>query len=191
MMFLGRQKRCRQVFRIAVTATAITSLFVSAQLGAQDNRPRKMESDLKVSPYVESYSEASIFVTALKNSNLWSKVEESEELTLFVPTNSALYSEGAAFLLEIVLNKIENRNRLNDLMAIHIYKGSLQIGENSSREFIIPMSNGGCLDVSVINGSIKIGPEATVTKAVNAADGTIYFIDHLLWMPYKDQMDCT
>ncbi len=171
--------------RIVAKSLVLSIIFFCAVLHAGNTQLRHTNSKHNFKNFLESYSEASIFLTALKQTDHWGSLSNSEVETIFVPTNSALRSEGSAFLLEVVLGKPENKERLDQLIAIHISDSRID------QKFLKPVANNNCFDLTLDEGTMKIGPEANVTSVVKVADGSIYFIDHLLWEPYKNQKECS
>lgn len=169
---------------------ALISMCMSTPLLAEKGESSLLNSDQSVFSYLELHAEASIFVTALKHSSVWEKLIYSNEKTLFVPTDEALRSEGSAFLLEVVLTKHENEDRLENLMVIHAYAEKLNLDTEDDGQFVILASNGECLNVAAKNGVLKVGSQAQVTKTVIAVDGIIFFVDRLLWTPYKLGKNC-
>ncbi|OED37126.1 hypothetical protein AB833_24550 [Chromatiales bacterium (ex Bugula neritina AB1)] len=173
-----------------IATTGFSSLSLATDTRSNNNPHAQNPSDNTVSSILNATPEASIFVSALKISDHWNTITESSEVTIFIPTNDALQTEGSAFLLEAVLIKPENRERLEKLMDLHILRASFQIDSNSTSPMEIPIDNGNCLPVKNSMDSIIIGPQAVVTKTLKAKNGYIYLLDHLLWEPYKDKTEC-
>lgn len=144
-----------------------------------------------VSAFLDSSSEVTIFLAALKQTDLWYQVEKSGSQTLFVPSDTALRNEGSAFLLEVVLPKVENKERLNQLMAMHIYQEEYLLDASNNQQMELSVPGGGCFEVTISDGLIKVGPQAKVTASVTTSNGTIHIVDHLLWQPYEEADSCT
>ena len=191
MLLLKMRRYFWRKEKTLVKISGLVAVCFLIPLSATGGGTGHSQIDQSISSFLESNSEASIFVTALKQSDHWRTLGESDVLSLFVPTDEALHSEGSAFLLEVVLGKIENKERLDNLMAMHIHTEAIQIDAEVDRSVLLSVPGGGCLEIQAIDGSIKIGPEANLINTVTAANGSIYFVDHLLWQPYKDQSNCS
>lgn len=184
-MIWYKEERQRPPIGILAKSLTLSCIFICSVLQADSTRLEQTYSKHNFKNFLESYSEASIFLSALKQSDHWDSISNSEARTIFVPTNDALRSEGSAFLLEVVLGKPENKERLDQLIAIHMRHSIVD------QKFLKPMANNNCFDLSMDAESMKIGSQTNVTGIVKVADGMIYFIDHLLWEPYNKQKECS
>ena len=153
-----------------------------------DPQPR---SQLKITESLEINDETRLFTQALKSSGLWLTLLESTQVTLLLPKDKALRNEGADFLLEEVLLKPENSERLADLMAQHVYTGIRLTRKSFENSTTLKNKLGGCVSVEKQSkDALRIGPEAVVTSHLSFVNGEIYFIDRLLWHPYPEQDSC-
>lgn len=131
-----------------------------------------------------------IFVNALKKSGLLEILKTGNPVTLFAPTDSAMRLEGSSFLLETVLLTKTNENRLHELLSQHIVPGTHPAFEHIAHSLKLATLAGTCLSVDRMGSAIKVGPESVVTGRVSADNGTIYFVDRLLWRPFEDSQQC-
>ena len=146
------------------------------------------ESDL--ASILDSDAGVSLFTAALKLSEVWKRVQSAGSATVFAPVDTALRQEGSAFLLNVVLIKPENAERLNNLLAQHfIPNHALKLGDlNSPVE--LTDGNGGCVAVSPLFPATRVGPEAYISHSIETSNGIIHYIDRLLWNPYNKIARC-
>ena len=149
---------------------------------------KRSDTSLSISAFMEDDKRLTVFTNALKSSSVWEHLNNSNS-TLFVTSDKALRAEGSSFLLDVVLKKKENEERLNRLMAHHLVPSKLSIAELSKIGMHASMGED-CISITIAGGSIRVGPEAFVTESVSAKNGSIYFIDRLLWQPYLESHHC-
>jgi len=149
-----------------------------------------VKTDLSVREYLESENQSRIFTNALKQTSAWHRLQ-SDMITLFVVSDAALEREGSAFLLEQVLIKKENTRRLNDLIELHIAIAERVHDVILTQSEKIKTSNDKCIRIDAFGSSIKVGPEAFITKTISTKNGEIHYLDRLLWQKYSGNMDCT
>lgn len=150
---------------------------------------KKTKTSLSITAFMEDDKRLTIFTAALKSSSVWHHLNNNNA-TLFVTTDEALRTEGSAFLLDAVLIKKENEERLNQLMAYHLVPNKI-VGLAEFSKIVMLASIGGyCIPITTAGDSLRIGPEAYVTESISASNGNIHFIDRLLWQPYLDDRHC-
>lgn len=165
-------------------------LFASDRV-ATTTHIKELESPLSIAGFLDDDQRLKIFSKALKSSDVWSHVRDGSEETLFVITDAALRIEGSAFLLEVVLLKAENTERLKKLMAYHFLPGeAITINELSRRDSVLSYGEG-CIPITVAGDSIQIGLASFITETARASNGYIHFVDRLLWQPYEDNHPCS
>jgi len=83
-----------------------------------------------------------------------------------------------------------NLQRLDSLMATHLVERKLDLHTDRAQMIEISTASGDCFKTKSSENSIEIGPEAVVTKIITTTDSTIYYINRLLWVPYKEEGKC-
>lgn len=126
-----------------------------------------------------------IFVNALEQSDLLETLERNGPFIVFAATDSAMKNEGSAFLLETVLLTKSNRARLIKLLSYHIVPGPHAAFKDIAAPMKLNTLASSCLSIDRMGSALKVGPESFVTGSVSGDNGTIYFIDRLLWEPYE------
>lgn len=176
--------RTRRFF-IAAFTIAISAVAISTASDAI--KPRQQH----IAGWLETNQDTALFTQALRAANLWDDIVESKEVTIFLPRDQTLRDEGSAFLLEVVLLKPANIDRLRELMAQHIFPDQTinlqKFGE------IARYSNalGGCVSIEPTEGSVTtVGSEAVVVGSQLLGNGNIYFIDRLISQQYEGTDTC-
>lgn len=183
--------------RLPIVISLISVLGLSGHLLAKDDQIERPEIAAAlpqtISTALEQDPEVQLFATALKISNLWRSVETAKNITLFVPKDEVLRLDGSAFLLEVVLLKHENSERLTQLMAQHVFpsQGITLDAHYLSSSNHLSNSFGGCVSIEAAKqGEIRIGHEALVTGSRDFANGRIFYIDQLLWQQSRGIKTC-
>lgn len=174
------------VFTVALPATGTTGSDTG--LGSDTG---KVSTDLvlqqtRVDEYLQTEKDITVFSKALQTSSYWSDVKAADKVTVFVSSNTALIVEGSSFLLDLVLQKPENRERLDDVIGNHIVTDAVTLDRQSTRPVFVKTISGICVEISPLDNALKIGPQAVLKKSISTDNGRIYFIDRLLWAPYDD-----
>jgi uncharacterized surface protein with fasciclin (FAS1) repeats len=138
---------------------------------------------------INSDTQFGLFAGALRQTPLWSMLEQEQSVTLFLPTDKALRDEGSAFLLEHVLLTTTNQERLLEVLSYHVYPG-LQIDREAVRDANLHSLRGACFPLYRLGSGLRIGPEAVVTEYISADNGAIFVIDRLLWQPWDGSSHC-
>ena len=167
-------------FQWSVLLTAFFSFS-----GWSADRPNSVAEGLLDNP------DSGLFVEALTKTELWQQIVETENVTVFVPSDTSLRNEGSAFLLEVVLLKAENTERLQDLIAQHVFPAQSDSSDMLPGPRTLTNDLGGCATI-IPSGekSVRVGPEAVVTGHKNYANGDVYTIDRLLWQSYDATVSC-
>jgi len=119
------------------------------------------------------------------------QLQSKSDFTLFAPLDDSLRNDGSAFLLEVVLLKKENQQRLDELMAQHIIPAFSLIDPESDPSITVPNALGGCITLLQANGNvIQVGADAMVSGQHILGNGQIVFIDRLLWQGQDDNDAC-
>ena len=139
---------------------------------------------------LQEESELSVFAAALQKSELADKLAGPGEITLFAPSDRAMRKQGSTFLLETVLVSDGNRQRLSELLMHHAVRGlRLQTGAIAEAKEVDTLARV-CLRIERFGSAMKVGPEAVVTKRLEADNGVIYVIDRMLWVPWQGATSC-
>jgi len=155
---------------------------------ASENASREVQP---ITKSLENNPETKLFTSGLKKSGLWDEIAGSGELTLFVPKDKVLRKEGSAFLLEVVLIKPENENRLHELIAQHVFPEVTLTDDQLNTPLLLTNFYGGCVSIEAkLEHSPGVGPEAVVTGSETFANGRVYYIDRLLWQHFESDEKC-
>lgn len=189
----SRQSLSRLAFLFSLLSVLCINGYVQASHGTGKHPELAAALPQSISTALQQNPELQLFATALKASDLWESVMAAENITLFVPSDKVLRQEGSAFLLEVVLLKHENSERLSNLMAQHVFPWQEKPIDVDSLTSTTSFSNlfGGCVSVDpVSDGALRIGPEAVVTSQQSFSNGKIFYIDRLLWQHYQGINTC-
>lgn len=156
----------RNMIKAAAVATALS---VSAWAGAT-------QSASTFDDLLESNARISLFAQALDQSGLINEVNEGSVMTVFIPTNTAMDTDGSRFLLESVLVAQGNEQRLKETISYHIVPGEFEMNSQPGATL-----DGGCLDVSVAE---------RITETVEYGSVTVHFVDGLLGKAWDDERIC-
>lgn len=170
-------------------ALAMILVHSTTTLGAIPLASTTVKTDLSMVEYLESENHSKIFISALEQTDVWHRIQ-NDRITLFIVTDKALKREGSAFLLAQVLRENENTMRLNELMGLHILLGEPGNEVSSTESRMIKTINNRCFRIDKSGVSIKVGPEAFITKTVDTATGRIHYLDRLLWQRYVGDEGC-
>jgi len=129
-------------------------------------------------------SSFSLFTKAMDISDYWDRVTDRESATLFVPTDEAMVIEGSDFLLRSVLITPENRERLLDLVSMHITTDPVELEETLSSTVVQTLS-GDCLMISRNGQAVKVGREAYLLTSSKIGNNQLIVIDRLLISDYR------
>ena len=169
----------------------IAGIFATNSDATDSDYPRDhAASQHEVAAALERSPDLKLFTNALKASSLWSEVVDSQSVTLFVPADTELTNEGLAFLLDVVLIKPENSDRLRDMLALHIYPGMALDLDDLIKLSSLSNDMGRCVSVRLDGKSARIGSEAVVVGQQSFANGQIFFIDQLLWQHQEAAEPC-
>ncbi len=160
----------------------------SIPVESNDSKDDAISKSIRVAEYLQSEPEYSIFVSALQKSGYWGEVKAAKAITIFVAGDIALRDEGSAFLLQEVLQKPENKSRLDELISLHVVANGFALQQGTTQSEPVKTIAGSCLTIEYMNTAVRIGPEAVLKKSIAAENGLVYEIDRLLWLPYKDEL---
>jgi uncharacterized surface protein with fasciclin (FAS1) repeats len=138
---------------------------------------------------INSDTQFGLFAAALKQTPLWSMLQQEQSVTLFLPTDKALRDEGTAFLLEFVLLAPSNQERLQEVLSYHVYPG-MQLDREAVQDANLRSLRGACFPLYRLGSGLRIGPESVVTEYIKANNGAIFVIDRLLWQPWDGGSHC-
>lgn len=196
-MRINQKSYGRLLPRMTISGLLLAALCFNGQVQASHDQSTHPELAAALSQTIaaalQQDQEFSLFTTALKTSDLWGSVETAKNITLFVPSDEVLRHEGSAFLLDVVLLKHENSERLSQLMSQHVFPQADALIDITSLTNVTSLSNsfGGCVSVDPSGeGSVRVGPEAVVTSTRKFANGQIVYIDRLLWQHYQGSNRC-
>ncbi len=157
-----------------VVASTAGGLSALAKVGSAPDTP------VDVASAVRGSGELGLFAGVLRDTDVNATLRSDSGWTLFVPSDSALRNEGAAFLLEEVLRAPANAGRLLDLAKSHVVKGTLSARELEDR-VDVPTLAGARLSIERVGEGLRVGGHAMVVDRVETANGTVYVVDRLLW----------
>ncbi len=163
-------------------------LFKAAALASIVNVSNLFGADETIAAFtdwLESQSEISVFANALEQSGLISELGEAGSMTIFIPTNKALESDGSRFLLEDVLLAPENNQRLIDTISYHIVLGEMDINAKT-----VATLGDNCLDINVADGTADVGIADKVTQTLEYGSVTIHIVSSLLIQDWDDERVC-
>lgn len=172
------RKRGPMVLGAVFTALVSTMIVVAPAAKAET-----------IEEVLNSRGDLSTFTNALKQSHLWDRLSSYAPLILFVPSNTALEANGSAFLLEQVLITQPNKQLLWDSMALHIAPQQVMPAEMESyseKNTLAAL----CISIEVVDGRIRVGPEASLIERISTDDGSVYVLDRLLWRSWEGGDHC-
>lgn len=115
----------------------------------------------------------------LKAAGLIDPLEGEGPFTVFAPTNEVFEKLPAGVVTELL--RVENKEKLEDLLLNHVYAGKLISGEAQKldgRDII--MLNNKKAKISVKDNAININNAKVIVKDIKAANGMIHIIDAVL-----------
>lgn len=130
---------------------------------------------------ISNSREFSIFITAIKITNLDQVLASSPSLTVFVPNNLA-FAELSPVNLRILTDDIE---RLTKIINAHLipdkfeYRDLLKMCPPDKREVVVTTIDGSPLTINLSDG-IRIGNSQVSSTDKSASNGIIHFIDRLI-----------
>ena len=178
------------VFKTISPYIAVLCLIslITLQTFASDSERSSAKS---IAESLETNPETRLFAGALKASKFWNTLAEDKQVTVFIPGDDALRDEGSAFLLDVVLLKPANSQRLNNLIAQHVFPGLNLDNTDLSRSSRYANAHGDCVSIDTTDRqSIRVGSEAAVADIANFSNGRVYYIDRLLWQPFENPGSC-
>ncbi len=143
------------------------------------NRPDMRDSNNIASAlrYAETYELTSLWGTLCRLSE-WAEEVHSGKYVFLCPTNEALARKGAASLME--LKARENRDVLNKLMARHILKTHINLG-NLGQYPVLETISGEKLDLNALSMTIDGIP--IMKNEVKTNKGTLIVLDGVIGYP--------
>lgn len=171
------------------------SLAINAQSGVQINDAQVVKADILCSngvihvidtvllpkgDIVETAIGAGKFETlaaALKAAGLVETLKGKGPFTVFAPTDEAFQKLPAGTLDSLLLP--ENKGKLTAILTYHVVPGKLAAGD------IVKLSaaqtvQGSSVKISVVDGSVMVGPAKVIAKDVMCGNGVIHVIDTVL-----------
>ena len=118
----------------------------------------------------------STLVAAVVAAGLADTLSGEGPFTVFAPTNEAFAKLPAGTVEELV--KPENKEKLAAILTYHVVSGKAMSSDLSDGQKVKTV-NGEEISVS-INGSVKVDEATVVTADLEASNGVIHVIDHVL-----------
>ena len=84
------------------------------------------------SDFLQANAELSLFVNALRTAGLLSEIGKLGSILILAPTDSALRSQGSAFLLEDLLFAEDVEDRILDSLKLHIADSPVVLTDSNS-----------------------------------------------------------
>jgi uncharacterized surface protein with fasciclin (FAS1) repeats len=133
-----------------------------------------------LSEAISSDERITLFANAAAKAGFCEILQEPGPFILFIPSDSALASEGSAFLLTSVLLAESNSERLADLIRHHVARAqgrSVELANDVELQTLADVP----LDVTRVGTGTIVGRRAAVTGRIVADNGVAYIVDRLLW----------
>jgi len=137
----------------------------------------KWSKDKTIIEIVSERSDLSTLAKTLKRSELDSMLEKSGSYTLFAPTN-----EGFEFLPDGSLEELmlaESKNRLADLLKVHLVEKSLQFGDMRHGQNLTS-AEGVVIPIRKRNGNMTVSQAVISSPDIQASNGVIHIVDRFL-----------
>ena len=126
----------------------------------------------------KKHPELSIFHKAMKSSGLEAEMKGKGPFTIFAPKNSAFENLPEGTLQSLMLP--ENNGKLTTILKNHVHKGNV-MAKDIKGKMAVDTAAGTKLDVMEDSGSVKVGPNGTVTESdIETSEGTIHVIDSVI-----------
>lgn len=172
-----------QASKLCQLTVVIGFLLVLANPMAQADTATPAEAHLRSNPNL------SLFTKAMDIAHYWERLRTIDSVTLLVPTDDAMASEGSDFLLKSVLMTNENRERLRDLVAAHIIEGLIEI-EKLEIPVLLQTQSGDCLSFTQKGAALSVGGQAKILSIATVEDVRILTVNKLLIPDYQPSMEC-
>ena len=180
--------RCKRVLTIIFFTGLI---LIQTTITNNASTTESGQPDFTITESLDNDQDATIFAAGLKRSGLWKTLTDANNAVLFVPRDTDLEKNGSAFLLEQVLIKPENHERLIELIALHVFPDITGSDVNLKNHNRLSNTFGGCISInSDDTDAITVGHHANVVDHKIVSNGMIYFIDNLLWQPNENNQPC-
>jgi uncharacterized surface protein with fasciclin (FAS1) repeats len=130
---------------------------------------------------ISNIREISIFINAIKITNLDRVIADSCTLTIFVPNNLA-FAQLSPVNLRVLTDDI---GRLKRIISAHIipgkfeYRDLLKMCPADNREVVVTAIDGSPMTIN-LNDGVRIGHSLVSSTDKSASNGIIHFIDRVI-----------
>jgi uncharacterized surface protein with fasciclin (FAS1) repeats len=130
---------------------------------------------------ISNLREISIFINAIKITNLDRVLADSCTLTVFVPNNLA-FGQLSPVNLRVLTDDID---RLTKIISAHLipgkfeYRDLLKMCPADNHEVVVTAINGSSITINLSDG-IRIGNSLVSSTDKSASNGIIHFIDRVI-----------
>ncbi len=165
-------KKFLSIFAIALIAS-FTLTSCDEDDDPMDDMMDNMESIVGIASTDDDFS---TLVTALTTANLVTTLQGDGPFTVFAPTNAA-FDKLDDGVLEILL---ENPSVLAEILQYHVVSGNVMSSDLTDGP-VQTLLTGNTIDVTIMDGVVKLNTTAMVTEAdIEATNGVIHIIDEVL-----------
>ena len=112
------------------------------------------------------------------------RLEESDRLTLFAPTDQAF--EKLPYSVDQLLRKPGSRSRLEDILSYHVVPGAVSTNQITSKPDLATLQ-GGSLEIRSDRDGLMVNASRVNLADVACTNGTIHEIDAVLVPPERQQ----
>ncbi len=130
---------------------------------------------------ISNIREISIFINAIKITNLDQVLADSTTLTVFVPSNLA-FAQLSPVNLRVLTDDID---RLTRIISAHLipgkfeYRDLLKMCPTDNRQVVVTAIDGSSITINLSDG-IRIGNSWVSSTDKSASNGIIHFIDQVI-----------
>lgn len=168
--------------------------LLSADLGASNGIIHVIDSVLlppepknDIASVAKKAGQFNTLLAAVEAAGLTSALTGSNPVTVLAPTDAAFKALPKGTVESLL--KPENRNKLTEILTLHVVKGSVSAGAALSAGSTKALS-GGALNFGIEEGMFKVNGATIVKTDISCDNGVIHVIDAVL-LPGKDDRSTT
>jgi uncharacterized surface protein with fasciclin (FAS1) repeats len=166
----------KTLLALAVAAVAIAPVIAGDM--------KKKEAKQNIVEIASSNADFETLTVAIKAAGLAETLSGKGPFTVFAPTDAA-FEKLPAGTLESLL-KPENKDQLIAILTYHVVPGKVKAADVIKLDSAATV-NGQNVDVSVIDGAVKVDNANVIATDVAASNGVIHVIDTVILPPAKTQ----
>jgi uncharacterized surface protein with fasciclin (FAS1) repeats len=164
------------VIAMTLSAPAIAGNYGEKSYDKSAHAEAKMEMNLV--DIATSKDDFSTLVTALQAADLVDTIKNSENITIFAPTNDAFAKLPAGTVEELL--KPENKEQLQGILTKHVLGTEVMSGDIAQGVSTVQTLSGESVTITKGDDGVSVNGASVIKADIDGSNGVIHVIDEVI-----------